>query len=217
VQALVRGRHRRYLCVSNQLLFYLLKFSYCAGAGRNPPGTNIPNIKLIEAFQSANGRLLSLSALLDELLASVDMTRHLFEKRSRKIIFKRGIDSMPDELIAYIMDLLPEADSRSGKPRQGHIPMTQVCRRFRTIAINCPRLWCRFSGRMSLRQVELFLQRSGECKLDVDLSGGKCRYIGDIRKICKCTTILATLVKQCHRWERVSWTHELCFKPALSL
>lgn len=109
------------------------------------------------------------------------------------------MDSIPDSILTYVVDIL-KWDGFG----LDHIPMTHVCRRFRTVALGYQRLWCRITGSLSERQVELFLERGGECELDVDLSPQ--RYRKDVHVSFSKT--IAALVKHCHRWKRVSWRQE---------
>lgn len=81
-------------------------------------------------------------------------------------MLNKGMSSIPNELLARIFELAYEADG----PRQrnvGPITLSHVCRHFRAVALDTPRLWSVVSNWMCIEEMEASISRSKAVELVV--------------------------------------------------
>lgn len=82
-----------------------------------------------------------------------------------------NIHTLPVEILAHVFtfcaDQVPDKPS-SFYSRPAWLPITHVCRLWRTIALNHPPLWTSITPELSLRWVKIFMERSRTMLVDFD-------------------------------------------------
>ncbi|KLO12273.1 hypothetical protein SCHPADRAFT_998268 [Schizopora paradoxa] len=85
-----------------------------------------------------------------------------------RIVSAQGLASMPDEVLSNIF-ILAQRSQVKNKPKLS-ITISQVCRRFREVAIGTPSLWNLIAYKMPEEMALTFLERSGVVGLHVIIS-----------------------------------------------
>ncbi|TDL30175.1 hypothetical protein BD410DRAFT_834352 [Rickenella mellea] len=137
---------------------------------------------------SRNTQLLILKATEDEICR--------LRKETSAVTLQRGIQSLPDDLIRAIF----EAGFTSyGCDGSGFDPVnvTHVDRRFRTIALETPRIWTRLSNVSTIDQLEHQIERSKAAALTISVMAflDEGEYPCTISEFLKITTPLSS------RWQ----------------
>lgn len=138
--------------------------------------------------------------LLD-LVSNTDGQIQSLQPKLRRLIFDRGMASLPAELLARILELSLENGSEEDKlvpsklARIETLTFSHVCRRFRGIAVSLPKVWNTVSNRMRLEAVQTCLSRSADSNLRVGLELAKA-------SATSCSDFLAVVAPESHRWER---------------
>ncbi|KAJ7291512.1 hypothetical protein C8J57DRAFT_1587779 [Mycena rebaudengoi] len=107
--------------------------------------------------------------------------RHLFELSPLVDAMATTILSLPDELFLCIVDAVGDESEDPGNGPLLHWTISHVCRHLRNAVIDSPMLWTRIDTELSrpssCKIFELYIQRSGTCKISVTL-----RHDGSDRK-----------------------------------
>ncbi|GJE90058.1 F-box protein [Phanerochaete sordida] len=128
----------------------------------------------------------------DEVRRAQDRLRSLISYRNTLL----PIEALPDEILLEVFNILVHS---SFTPSYQWIPVTHVCRRWRTAALGCPVLWtrihCVFPKSQLLHRLDAFLERSQPCPIDVDLPFNTSWYYEPGFK---------QVLEQRHRWRNVA-------------
>ena len=77
---------------------------------------------------------------------------------------------LPVELLACIFTFYyTEAPDKSSLPHPSWLPITHVCRRWRTVALSHGQLWASVTCGLPLRWIKVFMERSGTMLMDFDI------------------------------------------------
>ncbi|KAH8118184.1 hypothetical protein DFH11DRAFT_883255 [Phellopilus nigrolimitatus] len=128
--------------------------------------------RAVEESQSSLIRLKKTRDTLSVLLRDVEHKLEAFRSKALPAIQHRGLSELPDEILGYIFELCGDAELGHGKEEFCNV-VSRVCRRFRTIALNLPKLWTRVSNLHNSAELRLRLARSGNRWLTVELSAYK--------------------------------------------
>ncbi|KAJ7291511.1 hypothetical protein C8J57DRAFT_217601 [Mycena rebaudengoi] len=81
--------------------------------------------------------------------------------------------SIPDELLLFVVGAAGDESEDTGNGPPLHWTISHVCRHFRNVVIDSPMLWTRIDTELSrpnsCKIFELYIQRSGTCKISVTL------------------------------------------------
>ncbi|KZV76083.1 hypothetical protein PENSPDRAFT_748016 [Peniophora sp. CONT] len=78
------------------------------------------------------------------------------------------VHALPDELLSLVFEYtLPASSADKENIRKGRLAFTQVCRRWRTVALECARLWTQIPLYAGQRWMEAFLNRSGTAGISI--------------------------------------------------
>lgn len=145
-------------------------------------------------------RMKTLLRGLGALVTSLEEALCDFQAQALPTIFHEGIDSLPSELLARIFEMTCE------QGKTAHIQISQVCKRFRDIAVNHAPLWTYISSKLSVKWVQLHLERSRGCGLTIDYSF--CRDYVFTPNLSSsgcpsCIQFLNTVIEHKERWTSV--------------
>ncbi|THH01730.1 hypothetical protein EW145_g6860 [Phellinidium pouzarii] len=103
----------------------------------------------------------SITSALCLLTRSCGKTLRTLQKRLRPFFLVGGIVELPDEILSYIFEFATPA-------RYLRVPLvSQVCRRFRRLALNHPPLWACIHNHMPDDWIDTLLYRSGNAVLSI--------------------------------------------------
>src|SRR6266404_5506260 len=80
-----------------------------------------------------------------------------------------GFHTLPVEILAHIFAFCTEVPNELDLPYPAWIPITQVCNRWRTIALRHPPLWTSITRGLSLQWIKAFMARSQNMLMDLDI------------------------------------------------
>ncbi|TFK67479.1 hypothetical protein BDN72DRAFT_732205, partial [Pluteus cervinus] len=101
-----------------------------------------------------------------------DQIRHLQQEIQNLQVERNAllpISSIPDDVIAYIFSLCRGQSSSMAAIMEALLPLTWVCRRWRTVALSAASLWV-YISMGNLHWAEECLTRSKQAPLEVSLS-----------------------------------------------
>ncbi|KLO07259.1 hypothetical protein SCHPADRAFT_656654 [Schizopora paradoxa] len=110
----------------------------------------------VHVAKSSLSRMKSIAKVLESVSASLESSIDHVANESRDMIRVSGFSSLPDDVIARIFELyheeyrnlVGEGDAKNwGKSFRAPNVLTQVCKRFRQVALHIPALWDCVSGR----------------------------------------------------------------------
>ncbi|TCD60945.1 hypothetical protein EIP91_009260 [Steccherinum ochraceum] len=114
-----------------------------------------------------------IDALLDGCQLAVDgYLRVMDTLRNARNAGCAKINRLPDELLEKIFSHLIKTATFRYRGSAACITPTLVCRRWRDVALSCPRLWCAISvdGEMEMEMVDTLLRRSQSLPIDLDVN-----------------------------------------------
>ena len=161
-----------------------------------------------EFYSEAQASLQCLRKAGDVLLAlqkSLQTTTDALKKTLLPLELNRGIDTLPDSILAHIFEFV--AASYSDKWRQWpHLKLSLVNRRFRDVVSNSPRLWRSISEHFDPETTRTFLSKSKAAGLEVNLGAWwPDGYIG--ARFAQIPEALPMVLPHAGRWEELN----LCF------
>lgn len=106
-------------------------------------------------------------------LSSPNILTMLYSVVKMSVTRRRGLDTMPMDLLIYIRLFLYEPDRTSIKAYvdSAKCPFQLVCRRFRTVELSIPSLWVFVDPcAMTVRQIRTQMERSGTLGMTFNIS-----------------------------------------------
>lgn len=128
--------------------------------------------------------LAGLSASLEEKITDIKEHIHQF-------VLGKGLASIPDELLSNILEYAEGSQRRTALKEN----LSLVCRRFRRLVLNTPRLWSRVSSFDTMRYVRTCLERSKSVGLSINL------FIDNKGHLDRGLSFLAEVIPHSSRWE----------------
>ncbi len=117
----------------------------------------------IESLERARDVLNHFGGLLNERIKSLTSeTDKIFTA------FGRGLDSLPYEVLAIILE--QAADLKSEDPKSP-LRLSHVSRRFRSVILSLPNAWSAISSDMHPEWVDMVIERSRKSDLHVKFQG----------------------------------------------
>ena len=96
--------------------------------------------------------------------------QHQDSPKSSHSPYITGLHVLPVELLAHIFTFYhAEAPDKSSLPYPSWLPITLVCRRWRTVALGHGQLWASVTHGLPLHWIKAFMERSGTMLMDFDI------------------------------------------------
>src|SRR6266404_6526593 len=99
---------------------------------------------------------------------TVDPLTNQDQTVSSNLLCVTGFHTLPVEILAHIFILCTVSNERC-LPYPAWLPITQVCHRWRTIALRHPPLWTSITRGLSLQWIKAFMARSQNMLMDLDI------------------------------------------------
>lgn len=100
------------------------------------------------------------SALLTNLQNSLQETISSLENTLLPLAFGKGVANLSDDILSLIFESVYTLYAKDEENNYPHLNLSLVCRRFRDIVLNNPRLWNFISRNLEMNTVSLFLEKS---------------------------------------------------------
>lgn len=119
-------------------------------------------------IESVDAKMQSLQCQLSQIH---DQMRQLEEYKNTRLLV---VSKLPPEVLSIILEFLAQDNMTFSYPRRYYnniLPATQVCRLWRQVALDSPRIWSYIYSSAPQRLVELFLERARSAPLYLRASG----------------------------------------------
>ncbi|TDL17478.1 hypothetical protein BD410DRAFT_831495, partial [Rickenella mellea] len=136
---------------------------------------------------------------LRTILDVIDERIRLIQEKCLPLVIQHGVRPLPEDLLRHIFELGHGHGSFGGP--QFTLSISQVCRRFRSVALTTPGLWATLNNILLRNQLEMFISRSGMVNLKLHLCIPEC----ESESPCSAATFLKVTTKQSHRWSHFSY------------
>lgn len=152
--------------------------------------------KIVSDARSTLRDLDGAKVLLEGLSASLEKTIMDIKKHIFPFELARGLASTPDEILSLIFEHANGIHSSDGRIfRDTKEELSLVCRRFRRVAVNSPRLWSNIGSSAKMPYVRACLQRSKTVGLSISLN------LHEYAELQHVSSFLAAVVPHATRWE----------------
>lgn len=153
--------------------------------------------EVLSAARSTVRDFENVKAVLAGLSASLEETVKDIEKHICPFKLGKGLASIPDELLSEVF--VHGLGSYGDDPTTSKETLSLVCRRFRRVVFNTPRLWSRINSGDNIPDVRTCLERSKSVGLTLvlDLNNDDDSDVGLERALA----FLATVLPHSSRWE----------------
>ncbi|KLO12275.1 hypothetical protein SCHPADRAFT_929356 [Schizopora paradoxa] len=125
----------------------------------------------IREFRAFDDKFIPIFSALTEMSSTLHSIRRALvglRTDADRLAITLGLASLPDEVLSSIFILAQRAQDKD--KAKFSIAISQVCRRFREVAIGTPLLWNHVALMMPKDMVHTFLRRSGDVRLHVTIS-----------------------------------------------
>ncbi|TDL25336.1 hypothetical protein BD410DRAFT_636185 [Rickenella mellea] len=153
------------------------------------------NRKAAHSVQDQENSLKRLKVVKDAFNLVVDVLENeivLLQEACLPVTMKRGMQSLPDDLLREIFELATE-EYEFSMPKDPELPMklANVNRRFRSVALRTPSLWSKLTNDLKLGQLKIYISRSRVSGLSIYIMSNSSDDVGlhlPLRKFFEMTT-----------------------------